>query len=47
MTGNFDSAFLLAGSLMLLGALLSLTFTNRPIGSVAFETASPALEGAD
>jgi MFS family permease len=46
ITGNFDSAFLLAGGLLLFGALLSLTCTNRPIGAGEFETASPALRGA-
>jgi MFS family permease len=40
VTGNFDSAFILAGGLLLAGALLSLTCTNRPIGADEFETSA-------
>jgi cyanate permease len=42
-TGSFTSAFLLAGGLLLLGAVVSLTMTRRPVGdawhAVAFEAA--------
>ncbi len=33
MTGDFNTAFMLAGGLLLAGALVSLTLTRRPIGS--------------
>jgi MFS family permease len=35
LTGNFSSAFVLAGGLLIAGALLSLTCTNRAIGVVS------------
>jgi ACS family glucarate transporter-like MFS transporter len=30
-TGSFDSAFFLAGGLLILGALISFTMTRRPL----------------
>ena len=32
-TGSFTSAFLLAGALLIIGAVLTLTMTRRPVGA--------------
>jgi MFS family permease len=44
-TGSFTSAFLLAGGLLVVGALVSLTMTRRPIGSPIVDMATDPVGG--
>jgi nitrate/nitrite transporter NarK len=41
-TGSFTSAFLLAGALLIIGAVVTLTMTRRPVGEPLSEFAVAA-----
>ncbi|WP_428485178.1 MFS transporter [Rhodopila sp.] len=40
-TGSFTSAFLLAGALLIIGAVVTLTMTRRPVGAALVRVAHP------
>jgi MFS family permease len=45
-TGSYTSAFLLAGGLLLIGAVVALTMTRRPVGAIPEDALYDSLAGA-